>query len=493
MGRHHQYPRVKAEPQLSDSDKGDESDEDTYAMRKPSNPTLDSSQQVNDVLSKLGEHQAAMQDKNFKVMETLVNWSPNAFVLDDIPVFDGLKCSIDFENWLLELDKVVEVTGINISELAFSKSSGTPHKMIKRLRWEKTWEFITEKLQITYSKLATDIDASTDVNQNKQKRHEPLEDFIERFYQNYKQATGEDPARTRNPHVINTFVRNLYNRDIQKCVSGTQLVDLQAAFNSAIKIQRKLKRFEGYEYVSEGDDDDKVVNVLDLNKDGTAKGIIPGLTGAAGIGPCFKCGGYCHLSKDCPSRDRLKDRPNTSYVKTTSGQYIPLQLLSTSPPTLTQQITTQGVITPEAWVKIQEKVNALAENNELIDKKQKTLGQSHQKLKKLTKVIHKNTEQTHSSHTKPHSGKQDDKKDRKKVKFVTPPTSGNPLSKDKQVNVIQTIEEGSNNWSENEGSETPLPDETSISSEESTRAKYFDLLSSSFKDYDSSGNSDNDK
>ena len=45
-----------------------------------------------------------------------------------------------------------------------------------------------------------------------------------------------------------------------------------------------------------------------------------------------------------------------------------------SPLTLTQQIITQGVITPEAWVKIQEKVNTLAENNELIDKRQRTLG-----------------------------------------------------------------------------------------------------------------------
>ena len=126
--------------------------------------------------------------------------------------------------------------------------------------------------------------------------------------------------------MINTFVRNLYNRDIRKCVSGNQLVDLQVAFNSAIKMQRKLKRFEGYEYVSE-EDDDKVVNMLDLNKDGTAKSIIPGLTGAAGIGPCFKCSGYGHLSKDCPSRDRVKERGNVSYIKTTLGQYIPLQLL----------------------------------------------------------------------------------------------------------------------------------------------------------------------
>ena len=141
LEKHCSYLQIKSECQSSDSD-GDESNNDTYTQQKLSNTTLDTSQQVNEVLSKLVEHQAAMQDKNMKVMETLVNCSTNAFVLDDIPVFDGLKGSIDFENWLLELDKAVEVTGMNISELAFSKSSGTPHKMIKRLRREKTWEFI---------------------------------------------------------------------------------------------------------------------------------------------------------------------------------------------------------------------------------------------------------------------------------------------------------------------------------------------------------------
>ena len=39
--------------------------------------------------------------------------------------------------------------------------------------------------------------------------------------------------------------------------------------------------------MSDDDDDDKVVNILDLNKDGMSKNDIPGITGAAGIGPCF--------------------------------------------------------------------------------------------------------------------------------------------------------------------------------------------------------------
>ena len=138
-----------------------------------------------------------MHQKNLEVMQSLVNHSTNSFVLDDVSVFDGLKDSIDFEQWLLVLDKAAEITGMTMLQLAFSKSTGTPHKMIKRLRKDKSWLYIKEKLQITYVKLATDVHASTDLNLNKQKRHEPLEDYIERFYQSYKRATnGEDPGQT---------------------------------------------------------------------------------------------------------------------------------------------------------------------------------------------------------------------------------------------------------------------------------------------------------
>ena len=64
-GKYRNPLRVKSECESSDSE-GDESNDDTYIPQKPSNTMLDMSQQVNDVLSKLVEHQAAMQDKNFK-------------------------------------------------------------------------------------------------------------------------------------------------------------------------------------------------------------------------------------------------------------------------------------------------------------------------------------------------------------------------------------------------------------------------------------------
>ena len=143
--------RTKMESNWSDSNQGNDSETETHPFnplhqpQKNTSALFDSSQQVGDVLSHIVEHQNNLQEKNLEIMERLVSRSTNSFVLDDIPVFDGLKGSVDFENWLLELDKAAEITGMGMLELVFSKSSGTPHKMIKRLQREKSWEYIKEK------------------------------------------------------------------------------------------------------------------------------------------------------------------------------------------------------------------------------------------------------------------------------------------------------------------------------------------------------------
>ena len=63
--------------------------------------------------------------------------------------------------------------------------------------------------------------------------------------------------------------------------------------------------------------------------------------------------------------------------------------------------------------------------------------------------------------------KQNDKRDKKKVKFATQSAGVGPCDNDKQVNVVQAMEDMSNNESENKGSETTLPDETLVSLEHS--------------------------
>ncbi|MCG8621629.1 MAG: zinc finger domain-containing protein [Proteobacteria bacterium] len=253
-----------------------------------------------------------------------------------------------------------------------------------------------------------------------------------------------------------------------------------------------MKRFEGFEYCSSDEEYDyqKRVNALDLNQDGTEQKLVPRVPGTF-HGTCWRCGEEGHFSKNCPTRTQGKDKLDTlRQGKQSNNQYIPLHMIDTDPPTLTQQITTHGIITPEAWVKIQEKVNSLAENNELIDKRQKTLGRSHEKLKRLTKSISKN-KTTHPSSTpgenpKQHKKRIDDKRDKKKVKFeATHPSSGNPTKRDKKVNAVHMENSDS---SDSETSETHLPDETSVSSDGLEKTKYFDLLSSSSDEY----NTDND-
>ena len=85
--------------------------------------------------------------------------------------------------------------------------------------------------------------------------------------------------------------------------------------------------------------------------------------------------------------------------------------------------------------------------------------------------------------------KLDDRRDKKKVKFTT---GGDQVKSGKQVNVVQKESPYSSN-SENETSETNLPEETSVSSDGSEWVKYFDLLSSSSEEYDTDDNVNNDE
>ena len=170
-----------------------------------------------------------------------------------------------------------------------------------------------------------------------------------------------------------------------------------------------------------------------------------------------------------------------TYITATNGQYIPLHLLKTSPPTLTQQITSQGVIDPQAWVEIQEKVNALAKNNQLIDKKQRTLGRSHQKSKQLTKALYdppKAPNKPYKSNVKLGTGRQGDKK----VKFANAKPNTSPSVHDGKINLIQNETDVKGKDTE-EVESTPVPNDSPSSSEDESRHNYFDLLTLSSDEY----------
>ena len=96
---------------------------------------------------------------------------------------------------------------------------------------------------------------------------------------------------------------------------------------------------------------------------------------------CYKCGVYGHYSFRCPM---LKNNQNQQTVTPviqrrstdiTEQGYIPLQIQSTPPPKITQQITSEAPMRADAWAYVQETLNKFGMNNTLIESSSK-LGKS---------------------------------------------------------------------------------------------------------------------
>ena len=80
------------------------------------------------------------------------------------------------------------------------------------------------------------------------------------------------------------------------------------------------------------------------------------------------------------------------------------------------------------------------------------------------------------------------------IKFTSsqPNKSGN-TNNDKQVNIVHTAENPSGAKSDNNGSDSPIPDEVSVTSTESNCPTYWDLLSSSSDEMTSDSNQEDDE
>ena len=65
------------------------------------------------------------------MMTDLLSSHRNLYVLADIEVYDGRTARL--EDWLLQVEKVSELTKIEPYEIVFAKSHGSPHKNIKNM------------------------------------------------------------------------------------------------------------------------------------------------------------------------------------------------------------------------------------------------------------------------------------------------------------------------------------------------------------------------
>ena len=130
----------------------------------------------------------------------------------------------------------------------------------------KSWNVVKTRLEESYSLVPTAEHASAMLCR-KQKKDEPLVDYILRFAEHSYETNGVDAVEEENKAIITFFIKNLFNRDIRRRVAGAKNIrTLADAFKSAQHNLLKLKRYEGLNYDSNDEDnmteEAEMVNVV---------------------------------------------------------------------------------------------------------------------------------------------------------------------------------------------------------------------------------------
>ena len=101
------------------------------------------------MLSSLAQNQMQLQENNTVMMTDLLSSHHNLYVLADVEVYDGRTARL--QDWLLQVEKASELTKIELYEIAFTKSHGSPHKITKNMGPGKSWSAVKERLEESYS------------------------------------------------------------------------------------------------------------------------------------------------------------------------------------------------------------------------------------------------------------------------------------------------------------------------------------------------------
>ena len=101
-----------------------------------------------------------------------------------------------------------ELTKIELYEIAFAKSHGSPHKIIKNMGPSKSWSAVKARLEESYSLVPTAEHASAMLCR-KQKKGESLVDYIHQFTEHSYKTNRVDAAEEENKAIITFFIKNL--------------------------------------------------------------------------------------------------------------------------------------------------------------------------------------------------------------------------------------------------------------------------------------------
>ena len=134
--------------------------------------------QLNDILGSILSSQQNLQQGKVSRMDEMSKRHENEHFIRDIQIADGK--SIDFKEWIAQIEKVALLTGKSEYTLALARSSNTPYKMILQCPSEIPWDDLKCKLQEVYPMVATEYHAATDLLR-KQRPIESLQDCTGEF------------------------------------------------------------------------------------------------------------------------------------------------------------------------------------------------------------------------------------------------------------------------------------------------------------------------
>ena len=398
------------------------------------------------MMNTLAQNQIQLQENNMVMMTDLLSSHHNLYVLADVEVYNGK--TVKLEDWLLQVEKASELTKIEPYEIAFAKSHGSPHKIIKTMGPGKSWNVVKTRLEESYSLVPTAEHASAMLCR-KQKKDEPLVDYILRFTEHSYKTNGVDAVEEENKAIITFFIKNLFNRDIRRRVAGAKNIrTLADAFKSAQHNLLKLKRYEGLNYNSNDEDDmteeAEMVNVVQSRvfKDTESANQIvdlpvselPGTTEKDGYshdqgviqdypfwGTCSNCGKFGHKFSQCgkygygcntpPHTQKIrypnvKQHPSQYLPKTpiaTSLQNVPIspniQIQPDGTALLIQQLVNASKISQNAFEKMVENLNEIAKGTKMVKQQNDQIASVNKKIYNRQKKYDTNINQPKENRT----------------------------------------------------------------------------------------------
>ena len=312
----------------------------------------------------------------------------------------------------------------------------------------KLWNAIKTGLEESYSLVPTAEHASA-MLYRKQKKDEPLVDYILRFAEHSYKTNGVDVVEEENKAIITFFIKNLFNRDIRRRVAGAKNIrTLADAFKSAQHNLLKLKRYEGLNYDSNDEDDmaegAEIVNIVQnrVSKDiESANQIVdlpvselPGTTEKDGYphdqgvsqdypfwGTCSNCGKFGHKFSQCGKYGYGHNTPpltqKTRYpnVKQHPSQYLPKTPVATSlqnvpilsniqiqpdgTALLIQQLVNASKVSQDAFERMVENLNEIAEGTKMIKQQNDQIVSVNKKIYNRQKKYDKNNNQPKENRT----------------------------------------------------------------------------------------------